>query len=173
MEFTGSIKKDLAGETGAALRGVVMYALRISNTIGGMKKWCLFCGAEISFGLASRKFCCDRCRRKYQDRRRLEERREKRVIPLDPWGRCDVDDWTVEEILANALLDPLPVGLGWDDVGGRERQGNAKGTEAQGETGKQTREAAQAAEATRLQHSCRGKLKKAVRGATSTASQRR
>lgn len=91
-----------------------------------MKKWCLFCGAEITFGLASRKFCCDRCRRKYQDRRRLEERREKRVIQLDPWGRCDVDEWTAEEILANALLDPLPAGLGWDDVGGRANHGGSK-----------------------------------------------
>lgn len=89
-----------------------------------MKKWCLFCGAEITFGLASRKFCCDRCRRKYQDRRRLEERREKRIIPLDPWSRCDVDDWTVEEILANALLDPLPAGLVWEDSSIKLKFGN-------------------------------------------------
>lgn len=27
----------------------------------------------------------------------------------DPWSRCDLDDWTAEEIYANALLDPAPV----------------------------------------------------------------
>jgi len=40
----------------------------------------------------------------------------------DPWGRCDLDDWTADDILANALLDPLPAGLGWDEV--RADKGN-------------------------------------------------
>ena len=49
---------------------------------------------------------------------------EKRIIPLDPWSRCDVDDWTVEEILANALLDPLPAGLVWEDSSIKLKFGN-------------------------------------------------
>lgn len=32
---------------------------------------------------------------------------------VDPWARCDLDDWTIEEIYGNALLDPLPVG--WEE----------------------------------------------------------
>ena len=34
----------------------------------------------------------------------------------DPWAKCDLDDWTAEEILANALLDPLPVGMEEDAI---------------------------------------------------------
>ena len=29
----------------------------------------------------------------------------------DPWTRHDLDDWTVEDIFENALLDPLPAGM--------------------------------------------------------------
>ena len=36
----------------------------------------------------------------------------------DPWARCDLDDWTAEEIYGNALLDPLPVGAGDEAVVG-------------------------------------------------------
>lgn len=37
---------------------------------------------------------------------------------FDPWARCDLDDWTAEEIYGNALLDPLPVGAGDEAVAG-------------------------------------------------------
>ena len=36
----------------------------------------------------------------------------------DPWARCDLDDWTLEEIYGNALLDPLPVGAGDESAAG-------------------------------------------------------
>lgn len=36
----------------------------------------------------------------------------------DPWARCDLDDWSAEEIYGNALLDPLPVGAGDDAIAG-------------------------------------------------------
>lgn len=43
----------------------------------------------------------------------MEERRMARLERegglFDPWVRCDLDDWTAEDILANALLDPNPL----------------------------------------------------------------
>ena len=36
----------------------------------------------------------------------------------DPWARCDLDDWTAEEIYGNALLDPLPAG--WEESSFRD-----------------------------------------------------
>lgn len=86
---------------------------------------CRYCGAEFVSN-RGRLYCSTACRRHYQDARRKAERdelkalrqgRKERAAWLDPWSRCDVDDWTAEEILANALLDPLPAGLGWDDTG--------------------------------------------------------
>ena len=88
---------------------------------------CRYCGNPLPDGSPwRRRYCSDACRRHYQDARRKAERDEvkalrqgkkERAAWLDPWSRCDVDDWTAEEILANALLDPLPAGLGWDDPG--------------------------------------------------------
>lgn len=86
---------------------------------------CRYCGNPLPKNApASLKYCSDRCRRDYQNERRREERAEAREAReagaawLDPWSRCDVDDWTAEEILANALLDPLPVGAGDESVAG-------------------------------------------------------
>lgn len=36
----------------------------------------------------------------------------------DPWSRCDLEDWTAEEIYGNALLDPLPAGMDGEAVAG-------------------------------------------------------
>lgn len=87
---------------------------------------CRYCGNPLPDGSTYKTlYCSTTCRRHYQDAKRKAERdelkalrqgRKERDAWLDPWTRCDVDEWTAEEILANALLDPLPVGLGWDDV---------------------------------------------------------
>lgn len=66
------------------------------------------------------------CLGKERERFQRELMRAAGKAMSDPWGRCDVDEWTAEEILANALLDPLPAGLGWDDVGGRANHGESK-----------------------------------------------
>lgn len=98
--------------------------------MNGSMRLCRYCGGPLPDGSTRhRLYCSDHCRRKYQDARRKAERDELKAIRhedkagdvwLDPWSRCDVDDWTAEEILANALLDPLPAGLGWDDAGNHE-----------------------------------------------------
>lgn len=95
--------------------------------MNGSMRLCRYCGGPLPDGSTRhRLYCSDHCRRKYQDERRKAERDELKALRhedkawdawLDPWSRCDVDDWTAEEILANALLDPLPAGLGWDDAG--------------------------------------------------------
>ncbi len=75
------------------------------------------CGREFETDNPRRRFCCERCRRSAQNaaRRiiRAEEReaREASRAMADPWARCDLDDWSAEEIWANALLDALPAGL--------------------------------------------------------------
>ena len=87
---------------------------------------CRHCGAKFSSRSFRQVYCSESCRRHYQDARRKAERDELKVVRqgwkeraawLDPWSRCDVDEWTAEEIFANALLDPLPAGLGWEDAG--------------------------------------------------------
>ena len=44
----------------------------------------------------------------------------------DPWARCDLDDWSAEEIYGNALLDPLPVGAGDESVAGPKKRASWK-----------------------------------------------
>ena len=128
----------------------------ISAITGGFEavsvsvRLCRYCGNPLPDGSPlSRLYCSAHCRRRYQDERRKAERAEAAELrqvdtkPIsDPWGRCDLDDWTAEEILANAMLDPLPAGLDWDNVGNvkdtsrevlskdeaRSRAGNAKVT---------------------------------------------
>ncbi len=95
---------------------------------------CRYCGNPLPDGSPCKTlYCSISCRRHYQDARRKAERdelkalrqgRKERAARLDPWTRCDVDEWTTEEILANALLDPLPAGLGWDDVAAAKPWGN-------------------------------------------------
>ena len=95
---------------------------------------CRYCGGPLPDGSTRhRLYCSDHCRRKYQDERRKAERDELKALRhedkawdawLDPWSRCDVDDWTAEEILANALLDPLPAGLVWEDSSIKLKFGN-------------------------------------------------
>lgn len=95
--------------------------------MNGSMRLCRYCGGPLPDGSTRhRLYCSDHCRRKYQDERRKAERDELKALRhedkagdvwLDPWSRCDVDEWTAEEILANALLDPLPAGLGWEDSG--------------------------------------------------------
>ena len=82
------------------------------------------CGRMFERGPRPRRFCCEACRRSYQNEVRREARAEARAVreagqPMtDPWTRCDVDDWTAEEIWKNALLDPLPAGSGEAAVAG-------------------------------------------------------
>ena len=102
--------------------------------MNGSMRLCRYCGGPLPDGSTrGRRYCSDHCRRKYQDERRKAERDELKALRqgqkerdawLDPWSRCDVDDWTAEEILANALLDPLPAGLGWDDSSIKLKFGN-------------------------------------------------
>ena len=78
------------------------------------KKVCRDCQHEFLTTRLRSLYCCERCRRHYQDERRKEERAERRDArqagkPMaDPWERCDLDDWTAAEIWANALLDAKP-----------------------------------------------------------------
>jgi len=81
-----------------------------------LKKVCRDCQHDFLTVYSRRLYCCTRCRRHYQDERRKLERAEAREAreagrhPMtDPWARCDLDEWTAEEIYANALLDPAPV----------------------------------------------------------------
>ena len=76
---------------------------------------CPHCYAPIPDG--SRKtYCSTKCRRDAQNERRREERAELREAQeaekarpmMDFWGRSDLDDWTVEDILANSYTDPCP-----------------------------------------------------------------
>ena len=105
----------------------------ISAMTGGLEavsvsvRLCRYCGKPLPDGSPCKTlYCSITCRRHYQDARRKAERdevrsirqgRKERAAWADPWSRCDVDEWTAEEILANALLDPLPAGLGWEEVG--------------------------------------------------------
>ena len=88
-------------------------------------RWCLYCGEPLPVKCsASRLYCCARHRRLAQDERRRDERAEAREAReagksmADPWARCDLDEWSAEEVYANALLDPLPVGAGDEAVAG-------------------------------------------------------
>lgn len=81
---------------------------------------CQYCGMPLPVGASvGRLYCCERHRREYQNERRREERAEarelrdaeKNAMP-DPWARNDLDEWTAEEMYANALLDPSPVEVG-------------------------------------------------------------
>ena len=60
----------------------------------------------------SRLYCCTRCRRLYQDRRRRVERAKasaarRSVVPMtDPWTRPDL--WDTARTLALSMLDPVP-----------------------------------------------------------------
>ena len=80
---------------------------------GAMKeKRCPYCHGPVLGKLSSRVFCCDRCRRMWQDKRRCEERRQVRLSlsgPLDPWAASGLDDWEACALLGNALLDPNPL----------------------------------------------------------------
>ena len=87
---------------------------------------CRYCGGPLPMGApASLKYCSERCRRDCQNERRKEERAEAKALReaaagawLDPWSRSDLDDWSLEEIYANALLDPAPVTDGADVLAG-------------------------------------------------------
>lgn len=82
---------------------------------------CRYCGGPIPRGPRPRHYCCARCRRQYQDARRRDERAEARLLKeelarpfVDPWSRHDLDDYTEEEIWANALMGAAPVVLPGD-----------------------------------------------------------
>ena len=70
-------------------------------------RYCPCCGTEFLTRNPRRLYCCERCRRDWQNERRAHERAERRELgrPVfdDPWER---DDW---EIMGNALLDAAPV----------------------------------------------------------------
>lgn len=135
--------------------------------MNGSMRQCRYCGGPLPDGSpCQRRYCSTSCRRHYQDERRKAERDELKALRhedkagaawLDPWSRCDLDEWTAEEILANALLDPLPAGLGWDDAGkvkvtsrpgnhedGQGQRGYGEVGKAEGAQGKPQGEAAQA-----------------------------
>lgn len=77
---------------------------------------CRYCGRPLPVGVSvGRIYCCEQHRREYQNAQRKEERAEAREArktdgePMpDPWAHNDLDDWTAEDIYANALLDPCP-----------------------------------------------------------------
>lgn len=81
------------------------------------ERLCRYCGIPLPADASARlTYCSEKCRRDYQNERRREERAEARALReaesgawLDPWARSDLDEWGVEEIFANALLDPMPV----------------------------------------------------------------
>lgn len=81
------------------------------------RKICRDCQHEFLTPYRRRVYCCARCRRHYQDERRKEERAEFRdfrdagKLMTDPWSKCDIDDCTADDILKNALLDPVPYDL--------------------------------------------------------------
>ncbi len=78
---------------------------------------CRNCGAPIPENAPARRvYCSEGCRREYQNERRREDRAADKALReaesgawLDPWARCDLDEWSAAEIYANALLDPAPV----------------------------------------------------------------
>ena len=83
---------------------------------------CPNCGKRFRRRNPRRVYCCEACRRTAQNVRRKDERAEARELReaeqgpwLDPWARCDLDDWSADQIWANALLDPAP------DMSDRER----------------------------------------------------
>ena len=72
---------------------------------------CRRCGRAL-FGPACKIFCSERCRRKYQDERRMADRRRKadqRGIWAPPW---EEDPWAGSlggsQVCENALWDPPP-----------------------------------------------------------------
>lgn len=77
---------------------------------------CKRCGTRYEALTRGRKYCSEYCRRQYQNERRQDERAELRALreaekarPMtDFWSRSDLDEWTAEMMLANALLDPMP-----------------------------------------------------------------
>lgn len=98
---------------------------------------CQYCGTVFLSRNIRRLYCSERCRRDYQDDRRMAERAElrefaERVLDdkphwmQDPWARCeeggdDLDAW--EGIWGNALLDALPSvedDAPWEDVPAQE-----------------------------------------------------
>ena len=76
------------------------------------ERFCRYCGEPLPENARrNRVYCKEKCRRAYQRVRRKAERAEAREARQagksmsDPWGRSDLDDWTAEDILANALID--------------------------------------------------------------------
>ena len=75
------------------------------------------CGREFETRNLRRVFCCERCRRTGQNASRRSARAEarqarERTRPMaDPWAQLPADEWEVETVWANALLDAVPAGL--------------------------------------------------------------
>lgn len=77
---------------------------------------CLYCGGPLPTGPKPRIFCRDKCRRKYQDARRKNERAEARAarrraacLMPDHFARHDLGEYDRETLFANALLDAAPI----------------------------------------------------------------
>ena len=85
---------------------------------------CQYCGTVFLSRKIRRLYCSERCRRDFQDDRRMAERAEIREFEerlgwdetphawQDPWARCDeggddLDAW--QGIWGNALLDAAPI----------------------------------------------------------------
>ena len=97
------------------------------------KATCQYCGVEFVSRNIRRLYCSERCRRDFQDDRRMAERAElrefaERVLDdkphwmQDPWQRCDeggddLDAW--RGIWGNALLDAAPIvdDAPWEQAG--------------------------------------------------------
>ena len=81
-------------------------------------KICRYCGERFTAKSCARLYCCDRCRRAFQDRarkiRRAEGRGERHRLhkPLpDPWLRQGLENLSEEETAVLGGLDPYPAGV--------------------------------------------------------------
>ena len=77
---------------------------------------CPYCGGPLPAGPKPRIFCRERCRRKWQDARRRQEREEERSrrkreprLIADAYARNDLGEYEREAIFANCLIDAAPV----------------------------------------------------------------
>lgn len=75
---------------------------------------CPICGRRFWKRSEVHFYCSQRCSVKGQGRGW-----EVFALPIqDPWQRHDLDDWTAAQMFENANLDPLPVGMDGEVIGG-------------------------------------------------------
>ena len=70
---------------------------------------CQYCGKQFKTANIRRLYCCEKCRRDYQNERRMYERAERSEVlaashwKYDPWEVNDLDN--IEQVFSNALKD--------------------------------------------------------------------